>query len=59
MGHDKYGRMLMVDQWPYNPDHQSPFIHPVIDYGPTGIDSSGNYHRRENNAYYYQVIIVP
>jgi hypothetical protein len=61
MGHDASGRILVVDQWPPpgNTDHHSPFLHPVIDYGSTGIDKKGHYHSQENNAYYYHVIIVP
>ena len=61
MGHDSSGRIQVVDQWPPpgNTQHHSPFLHPVIDYGSTGIDSNGHYHSRENNAYYYHVIIVP
>jgi hypothetical protein len=58
MGHDKDGRIQVVDQWPYNAEHNSPFLHPIGNYGPSGIDSQGHHHTNENNAYYYHVIIV-
>ena len=60
MGRNGYGQILVVDQWPgrRNALHNAPFKHTLIDYGPKGLDSKGNYHSRVNNAYYYHVIVV-
>jgi RHS repeat-associated protein len=61
MGHNAAGQIMVVDQWP-PPNAQkynAPFEHPLANYGATGLDSHGNYHSYENNAYYYHVIVVP
>ena len=61
MGHNAAGQIMVVDQWP-PPNAQkynAPFEHPLANYGASGLDSHGNYHSYENNAYYYHVIVVP
>ncbi len=56
MGHDRWGRIQVVDQWPNNgPKYDHPNLHPMGNYGPNSNGPSG---RIENNAYNYHVIIV-
>lgn len=58
MGHNKYGQVMVVDQWPSPPNdaaRSTPNLHPMNNYGP----DPGGAHRIENNSYYYHVIIAP
>ena len=56
MGHDKNGRIMVVDQWPppNPPQTNAPFLHPLVNYGLNDTTQ-----RMENNAAFYHVIIVP
>ncbi len=59
MGHDpKTGQIMVVDQWPppNKPQYNAPNLHPLDNFGPNSNGPSG---RIENNAYHYNVIIVP